>query len=79
MSVYVIEFLVEGSEYITHCNDRLRGARTAGGPDGIIGTQAGSRGSKISLLIFELKGSCIDPLSDLVTCSSLTYLILYIL
>ena len=61
--------------------DHLRGKvlGASGGPDGIIGTQAGSRGSKISLLIFELKGSCIDPLSDLVTCSSLTYLILYIL
>ena len=79
LSVYVIESLVEGSEYITHCNDRLRGARTAGGPDGIIGTKVGSRSSKISLLVFEHKGSCIDPLSDLVTCSSLTHLILYIL
>ena len=44
--------------------DRIRGTRTAGGPDGIIGTNVGSRSSKISLPIFGLKGSCIDPLSD---------------
>jgi hypothetical protein len=38
-------------------NDRLRGARAAGGPDGIIGTKVGSRSSKTSLLIFLLMGS----------------------
>ena len=52
MSVYVIEFLVEGSEYITHCNDRLRGARTAGGPDGIIGTNVGRPEFKNELAYF---------------------------
>ena len=47
-SAYVNESLVEEIEWISQLNDRLRVTRTAGGPDGTIGTNVGNRSSKIS-------------------------------
>ena len=44
--------------------NRLRGTRTAGGPDGIIGTNWEPWSAEISWLISGPQGPHMDPLSD---------------